>query len=1491
MNKEPTERLEEPHSPGERLVWVYDPALGYRLGKTLNEKENKVQVEVEGAVSVHTKDAVHKANPDRFDLVENMEHLSHLNEPSILHNLHQRYLADMQYTYSGLFLVAVNPYKSLPIYTKEFVGKYAEVQKREEAPPHIYAVATEAYHLMRNTRVPQTILITGESGAGKTENTKYAIGFLTKISGNLEQGTGLLEERLMWANPLLEAFGNAQTERNNNSSRFGKFIRIDFGERGEITGGSVERYLLEASRVTKQSPGERNYHIFYALTKDTDEAFLSTLFLEKGKEYRLVPPGDAGAPIVSFASVISAMAILGIPEEERAKIFGVLGSVVHLGEVVFAEKGGKVFLDDRGVHGLECASRLLGVESGEFLDTLLCPRLRAGHDMVVHGRTAAEANFTVTSLCKVLYERVFDWVVSLVNASLQSKTKAASYIGVLDIAGFEILERNGFEQLCINYTNEKLQQFFNHRMFVLEQEVYMKEGLEWSMIDFGLDLQPTIDLLEQKDTGLFSLLDEECVVPGGSDARLLGKVAKEWGRHEKFAAPKLGSGFSIRHYAGEVVYNEPGWIVKNKDPLDEAIASFVLGPHGRVPECKSTHKMFTRFRTVAQRHKQQLADLLGLLYTTNPHFVRCILPNTEKKASVFDSSKVLSQLRCNGVLEGVRISRQGFPTRVPFPEFVGRYAMLAARTKEKGKEKRSVGEGMSVCEGKDESVKESVRAVIPPTKKGVVALLEDLHIPGSLFRLGKTLLFLRQGVLADLEELRTAKMSLLVYTLQKRFRVLLENNRERLQKEKEEAVAVVQKNLKIFAEVRNWSWWKLCMKVRPLLEVRKAEDEIKKRDRAIETQKRDVALLEERLKALQSEYDTATREIQKALSQTEQQKSELEIEKSAMQRESTEMKKELCSVQKASARSLQTIDALKQEVASLKEAVQKAKEEAASESNAKLLSQISKLAEQVSSLEKTNQGLQKSLAEETAKHEMAEHEKGIFAQEKAWAEEKHRASVLEIEELQSKIQTAEAFRYKAEVSAENLKGETERLGSSLKFEREKYTKLEEAFKRASAPLPAPVIQAPAVDNTEEIAKLKEALLLEKDQARERKKELEDLKKQYLMMVDKKLGEIVSAREKMNADAIKNQQALADIQIRYTKEKEEKEAALFSRDEAMRQKHAEAEKRKAAEEKLALRQSAEAEAQHTISMQSAQIDLLQSKLNTMHCISETAVERRTQTENELIERVLEGLKSVEEATVSVENVSKKLVSSSAVIALYQQEIEKLVGENLLLEQDRRQFEVSLQRVSIEASEYKESASWHAEKFFCLEKERTRVFAEMEHELAEQRSAFDEEEQVWHTQKKDLEREKRQLLKELKEKSREVQALKAFQEECRLLQAQIARLKEEEAKQTEELVLAKEQEQSKARALSSALAKEKEKAEHSAREALHYKSALSRAKEALSQTHAEKSELSSLLAAHEKALVQARITEKELALEMSKLHFDMSVIRCMGPSVPASEPIPK
>ncbi|XP_058848315.1 myosin-10-like isoform X4 [Acipenser ruthenus] len=841
-----------------KLVWIPSERHGFEAASIREERGDEVVVELaeNGKKTVVNKDDVQKMNPPKFSKVEDMAELTCLNEASVLHNLKDRYYSGLIYTYSGLFCVVINPYKNLPIYSENIIEMYRG-KKRHEMPPHIYAISESAYRCMLQDREDQSILCTGESGAGKTENTKKVIQYLAHVASShkgrkdhsiplespkpvkLQSGSllyGELERQLLQANPILESFGNGKTVKNDNSSRFGKFIRINFDVTGYIVGANIETYLLEKSRAIRQAKDERTFHIFYQLLAGAGEHLKSDLLLEGFNNYRFLSNGNIPIPGQqdkdNFQETMDAMNIMSFNHDEILAMLKVVSSVLQFGNIVFKKERNTDQASMPENTAAQKLCHLLGLNVMEFTRAILSPRIKVGRDYVQKAQTKEQADFAVEALAKATYERLFRWLVHRINKALdRTKRQGASFIGILDIAGFEIFELNSFEQLCINYTNEKLQQLFNHTMFILEQEEYQREGIEWNFIDFGLDLQPCIDLIERPahPPGVLALLDEECWFPKATDKTFVEKLVQEQGTHPKFQKPrqlKDKADFCIMHYAGRVDYKADEWLLKNMDPLNDNVATLLhqssdkfvaelwkdvdrivgLDQVAGMNETAFGSSYKTKkgmFRTVGQLYKESLTKLMATLRNTNPNFVRCIIPNHEKRAGKLDPHLVLDQLRCNGVLEGIRICRQGFPNRIIFQEFRQRYEILTPNAIPKG-----FMDGKQACE----------------------RMIRALELDLNLFRIGQSKIFFRAGVLAHLEEERDLKITDIIIYFQAVCRGFLARKAFAKKQQQLSALKVLQRNCAAYLKLRHWQWWRLFTKVKPLLQVTRQEEEMLAKD-------------------------------------------------------------------------------------------------------------------------------------------------------------------------------------------------------------------------------------------------------------------------------------------------------------------------------------------------------------------------------------------------------------------------------------------------------------------------------------------------------------------------------------------------------------------------------------------------------------------------------------------------------------------------------------
>ncbi|XP_015512940.1 myosin heavy chain, muscle isoform X26 [Neodiprion pinetum] len=819
-----------------KACWVPCEKEGYVLGEIKATKGDVVSVSLPGGETKDfKKDQLQQVNPPKYEKAEDMSNLTYLNDASVLHNLKQRYYHKLIYTYSGLFCVAINPYKRYPVYTQRCAKLYRG-KRRSEVPPHIFAISDGAYVNMLTNSENQSMLITGESGAGKTENTKKVIAYFatvgasTKKEDNPNQKKGSLEDQVVQTNPVLEAFGNAKTVRNDNSSRFGKFIRIHFGPSGKLAGADIETYLLEKARVISQQSLERSYHIFYQMMSGSVNGLKQNCLLSNNvNDYYFVSQGKTTIPGMDDGEECQltdqAFDVLGFTQEEKDNIYKITAAVMHMGGMKFKQRGREEQAEADGTEEGERVAKLLGCDCADLYKNLLKPRIKVGNEFVTQGRNKDQVAYSVGAMSKAMFDRLFKWLVKKCNETLDTKQKRQHFIGVLDIAGFEIFDFNSFEQLCINFTNEKLQQFFNHHMFILEQEEYKREGIEWTFIDFGMDLQQTIDLIE-KPMGILSILEEESMFPKATDKTFEEKLNNNHlGKSPNFLKPKppkpgqQAAHFAIGHYAGNVPYNITGWLEKNKDPLNDSVVDqFKKSQNKLLVEIFADHpgqsgggdagggkggrgKKGGGFSTVSSSYKEQLNNLMTTLRATQPHFVRCIIPNELKQPGLIDSHLVMHQLTCNGVLEGIRICRKGFPNRMVYPDFKLRYKILAPAAVDK---------------------------VASDPKKAAEAVLDAAALDADQFRLGHTKVFFRAGVLGQMEELRDERLSKIVSWMQAFVRGYLTRKDYKKLQEQRLALQVVQRNLRKYLQLRTWPWWKLWQKVKPLLNATRIEDELAK---------------------------------------------------------------------------------------------------------------------------------------------------------------------------------------------------------------------------------------------------------------------------------------------------------------------------------------------------------------------------------------------------------------------------------------------------------------------------------------------------------------------------------------------------------------------------------------------------------------------------------------------------------------------------------------
>nr|XP_030143351.3 myosin-1B-like [Taeniopygia guttata] len=1031
LRKSEKERIEAQNKPfdAKSSVFVVHAKESFVKGTITSRESGKVTVKTEGGETLTVKDdQIFSMNPPKYDKIEDMAMMTHLHEPAVLYNLKERYAAWMIYTYSGLFCVTVNPYKWLPVYNPEVVLAYRG-KKRQEAPPHIFSISDNAYQFMLTDRENQSILITGESGAGKTVNTKRVIQYFATIAASGEKKKeeqtsgkmqGTLEDQIISANPLLEAFGNAKTVRNDNSSRFGKFIRIHFGATGKLASADIETYLLEKSRVTFQLKAERSYHIFYQIMSNKKPELIDMLLITTNPyDYQFVSQGEITVASINdqeeLMATDSAIDILGFSADEKTAIYKLTGAVMHYGNLKFKQKQREEQAEPDGTEVADKAAYLMGLNSADLLKALCYPRVKVGNEYVTKGQTVQQVYNSVGALAKAVYEKMFLWMVVRINEQLDTKQPRQYFIGVLDIAGFEIFDFNSLEQLCINFTNEKLQQFFNHHMFVLEQEEYKKEGIEWTFIDFGMDLAACIELIE-KPMGIFSILEEECMFPKATDTSFKNKLYDQHlGKSNNFQKPKPAKGkaeahFSLVHYAGTVDYNITGWLEKNKDPLNETViglyqkssvktlALLFASYGGAEAEAsggggggkKGGKKKGSSFQTVSALFRENLNKLMTNLRSTHPHFVRCIIPNETKTPGAMEHELVLHQLRCNGVLEGIRICRKGFPSRVLYADFKQRYKVLNAS---------AIPEGQFI-----------------DSKKASEKLLGSIDVDHTQYKFGHTKVFFKAGLIGILEEMRDEKLAQLITRTQARCRGFLMRVEYQRMVERRESIFCIQYNIRAFMNVKHWPWMKLFFKIKPLLKSAESEKEMANMKEEFEKTKEELAKSEAKRKELEEKMASLMKE-----------KNDLQLQVQA----------EADALADAEERCDQLIKTKIQLEAKVKEVTERAEDE--EEINAELTAKKRKLEDECSELKKDIDDLELTLAKvEKEKHatenkvknlteEMAALDETIakLTKEKKALQEAHQQTLDDLQAEEDKVNTLTKAKTKLEQQVDDLEGSLE----------------------------------------------------------------------------------------------------------------------------------------------------------------------------------------------------------------------------------------------------------------------------------------------------------------------------------------------------------------------------------------------------------------------------------------------------------------------------------
>eukprot|EP00055_Hartaetosiga_balthica_P015565 m.92745 g.92745 ORF g.92745 m.92745 type:complete len:1216 (+) comp8899_c1_seq1:183-3830(+) len=679
-----------------RKVWAPSVSEGFVLGEICDFGTDALSVQpLDGGKIIEAPyDAVYPAEDEEAKDQEDNCALMYLNEGTLLNNLRRRFMKDKIYTYTANILLALNPYHTLDIYSEDIIKTYRGMSLGVLAP-HVYAIADKAYRDMRNLQLSQGIVVSGESGAGKTESTKHLLRYLTSSYGGGGDVKDL-ESRILAANPFLESFGNAKTTRNNNSSRFGKFVELHFNRNALVVGAHIEHYLLEKSRIIQQSDKERNYHVFYRICKGAPESMRSTFNLGSVDSYNYLKNGITGEikfldDVKDFAVMEKSMHDCGLDGEEKGNVFRISAAVLHIGNIMLEESGDGSAVSSAGAASRDGVAKLLAISPDALSDALCFTVINIpGSGEHQKSKSVEKAYYGRDALAKALYSKLFDWIVSRINKCFPF-VKSENFIGILDIAGFEYFEHNSFEQFCINYCNEKLQQFFNERVLKDEQELYVKESIKFKEVEY-VDNQDCIDLIELKGSGILSILDEESKLPKALDTNFADKLHAKHKAHFRLQIPRKSKmayykklrddeGFIIRHFAGAVCYQTDGFIDKNNDALtydlfnlmDSSSDPFVKAlftPHEGDPR---PQRGKITLISLGNKFKVALQQLMEKLHSTRSSFIRCIKPNQKMQPKLFSGGEILSQLQCAGMVSVLDLMQGGFPSRTAFQDLYDLY--------------------------------------------------------------------------------------------------------------------------------------------------------------------------------------------------------------------------------------------------------------------------------------------------------------------------------------------------------------------------------------------------------------------------------------------------------------------------------------------------------------------------------------------------------------------------------------------------------------------------------------------------------------------------------------------------------------------------------------------------------------------------------------------------------------------------------------------------
>jgi len=788
-------------------VWIENhPTEGWAPGRVDSVEEGHyVVIDEDGQKFEVAHHEARPVDPACLKGADDLLSLGDFSEGPLLHNVRVRYFQDQIYTgIGGPILISINPFANIPGLYSDAKQKYYRDRSRSqqgELPPHLFSVGAASYQAMLSESRDQSIIISGESGAGKTEATKRILTYFANLQQNeLRQKNGhatmSIEDQVLRSNPILEAFGNAKTNRNDNSSRFGKYIDIQFDQTGKLTSAKISNYLLEKSRIVKQQPGERGYHVFYQLCAGAASLgrLGPVLSLSGQAEHRYVcglTTIDGVDDRQEFTEMVDCMHSLSFSAEERESTFKIAAAVLHLGDLDFEEHPNSA--DGSRITQTQAASKLCELFDVDRPDlekvfqykTLEDPFTKKIIDMP---QDPAGASNTRHSMARAVYTRLFDWLVWRINQSTIGSSGKQQFqkIGLLDIYGFEVFEWNSFEQLCINFANEKLQQHFNSHMFTLEQQLYSAEGITWSHIKFQ-DNGEIIDSLEKKPLGLFSIIDSECLMPNATDTTALSKIRNAFQKSAIIFKPSkfASSNFAIAHYAGEVVYDIESFLEKNTDKLHADIINLLKSSRMALLKTLFSDPLFTGDKaasgagikaspqrpaapargkatsdrakqniTVSMMFRQQLEQLVQDLNKTHPRYIRCIKPNANKQAHEFDSLDVRRQLRCAGMLEAIRIRKAGYSVRLQFKEFFNRFRLLCPL--------------ITAGTRSDPDFKELSRRLLMQMEARYVA--EKQPLEEKTWQIGRSKVFLKDELQSRLEKSMGESVKAFVVRIQKRWR-------------------------------------------------------------------------------------------------------------------------------------------------------------------------------------------------------------------------------------------------------------------------------------------------------------------------------------------------------------------------------------------------------------------------------------------------------------------------------------------------------------------------------------------------------------------------------------------------------------------------------------------------------------------------------------------------------------------------------------------------